>query len=489
MRPMRLEELLRSCGLEAPAAAAEREVRNITCDSRKVQAGDVFVAFPGLSSDGRDYLEDALGRGALCAVAEQGTLNRSGLPIVEVAGARKVYALLNHVRWGRVSDRLKMIGITGTNGKTTTAYLIEAMLNAFEPAALLGTICTRYRSGTDSVSREAEKTTQDPEDLQPFLSEGESNGVRAAVMEVSSHALDQERLAGMSFDAVLFTNFTQDHLDYHKTMEEYLRAKLKILSLRKPGAPVGFNADDPALSKIPEFIPGALGFGVSPQSEYRIRSAQTGLEGSRFELSGPGASLSVTTPLVGLHNIYNTAGALTLLLALGYRPEPMLEALQSFGGVPGRLERIDAGQEFGVFVDYAHTPDGLKRVLSAVKPFTRGRVLLLFGCGGDRDRSKRALMARAAEAVADRVLLTSDNPRNERPLDIVREIQSGFSAGFDRYEVEIDRRKAIRRILLSALPGDVVLVAGKGHENYQIIGKEKLPFSDPEECRRVLSGR
>lgn len=482
-----LHAILRRAGVSFdPGAVRDREVSAVVCDSRKVVPGCVFVAIRGTQSDGHSFAAEALARDAAAIVTEaEGFL--PGSPVVRVPNARRAYAEWNHLLWGEPSRQLKTLAVTGTNGKTTTAFLASHLLSRKMRPILLGTI----RYAFEDQVLESTHTTPDPDVLQPWLARMAARGADSVVLEASSHALEQERLAGMDFDGAVFTNLTQDHLDYHGTLERYLEAKQKLFTLLRPRGTAWVNADDPSAPKVLERVCGsARTFGVRAEADLRAEAIRSDLKGSEFEVRFEGRRYVVRTQLLGLHNIYNILGALGLAVSAGMTLDEAIPALASFKGVPGRLERVPSEQGFELFVDYAHTPDGIENVLSAVRPYAKRKLLVLFGCGGDRDRTKRPKMAAAVERFADRVIVTSDNPRTENPREIIREITAGFSAGYAaRTAVQVDRARAIRQILLEARPDDVVLLLGKGHEEVQIIGKERFPFSDRDEAIKALGGR
>ncbi len=482
-----LHTLLRRFGAAFdPSSVPDKEVSAVVCDSRKVVPGCVFVAVRGSGSDGHAFAAGALSAGAAAIVTERADFMPGG-PVARVASARAAFAGLNHLLWGEPSKKLKTLAVTGTNGKTTTAFLVAHILQRKLRPILLGTI--RYAFEDEVL--ESTHTTPDPDVLQPWMARMAARGADSVVLEASSHALEQDRLQGMDFDGALFTNLTQDHLDYHATFENYLAAKKKLFGMLRPNGLAIVNADDAA---APAVLAAAskfrrLTFGIREQADLRAEAIRSDLKGSEFAVRFEGRGYVVRTQLLGLHNIYNILGALGLAMAAGMPLEESVPAIANFKGVPGRLERVPSDQGFELFIDYAHTPDGMDNVLSAVRPYAQRKLLVLFGCGGDRDRTKRPRMAASAERYADSILVTSDNPRTENPREIIREITAGFSAGCKKVQVQADRARAIRQILLEARPGDVVLLLGKGHEEVQIIGKEKFKFSDREEALKALRGR
>lgn len=460
-------------------------VAGVVCNSRKVVPGSIFVAVRGTHQNGEDFIPEAIKNGARIILSKDEISVDQNISLVRVQDPRHAYAVLNHAFWGKPAHALRLVGITGTNGKTTSSWLLQEMLQEVFRCGLVGTI-----HQDDGKTRQASsQTTPDPDVLHPLFKRMVQNGCEAAVVEVSSHALDQNRLAGVFFDATLFTNLTQDHLDYHKTMEKYLESKAKLVKQMKPQGLVVLNDDEPHFKKLLRLpLERCLTYGTQEGSHFRATDIASDLEGSRFKLHFNGEMLDVTTSMVGRHNVYNILGAVATAHGLGVPLESCLRAVERFRGVPGRLERLETGLGFDLFLDYAHTEDGLYHVLSSVKPHVSRKLHLLFGCGGDRDKDKRAKMARVAEQFADRVIVTSDNPRTENPRRIAQDVREGFTKDFNHFQIQLDRRKGLRQALLEARSGDVVVVAGKGHEDYQIVGSQRIHFSDKEECLRILRG-
>ncbi|MGH7393656.1 MAG: UDP-N-acetylmuramoyl-L-alanyl-D-glutamate--2,6-diaminopimelate ligase [Candidatus Rokuibacteriota bacterium] len=466
-------------------------VTGIADDSRRVASGDCFVAVPGLRHDARRFVPEAVARGAALVVTEGGAL--PGLPVAQVlvGSAREALGRLAGAYHGHPSRRLTVVGITGTNGKTTTSYLVEALLQACGfKTGVIGTI--QYRLGDRTLP--AGQTTPDALALQAMLAAMVEDGVRGVAMEASSHALAQGRIEGLTIDVAVFTNLTQDHLDFHGTLPEYRRAKRRLFELLerspRPGRTAVVNADDPAGREMTRGLSvPVLTFGLRPGASVHAREWSSTLEGVRLRADTPRGELALVSPLIGEHNVMNLLGAIGVGLALGLAPDAVARALGPVGAVPGRFEQVREGQPFLVVVDYAHTPDALERVLATARKLTVGRLAVVFGCGGDRDRGKRPLMGEIAARVADRVWVTSDNPRSERPEAIVEEIAGGArrAAGEPgRIVTRTDRRAAIEDALGWARAGDTVVIAGKGHETYQIIGGETLPFDDRAVARQAL---
>jgi UDP-N-acetylmuramoyl-L-alanyl-D-glutamate--2,6-diaminopimelate ligase len=466
------------------------EVAGVREDSRQVRQGDLFVARPGTKADGAQFVADAKARGAV-AVVSQTPLPKASSPLPQVivpdsGAAASVLANLFH---GSPGEKVRVLAVTGTNGKTTTTYLIRHLLSKIKTrCGLIGTV----EIDDGRTRREATMTTPAATDIAELLASMRDKGCRACAIETSSHALDQGRVAGVPFAGAAFTNLTGDHLDYHKTMENYAAAKAKLFASLHPSAVAVVNAADKWSPKMVENCQGrVLRFGFGKNADYTARDTSYTAQGSQFVLHTPDGRAEVSLPMVGKHNVENALAAAALVGEVcGLSVHQLAGGLRDAQGAPGRLQAVRVGQPFAVLVDYAHTDDALDNVLSALKPLCRGRLRVLFGCGGDRDRTKRPRMARTAEKWADAVYVTSDNPRTEDARSILNEIASGFSPeGVRKTIVEIDRRRAIEAVLSDAQANDVVLIAGKGHENYQIIGTEKHHFDDVEEATRFLQAR
>ncbi|MGH7414198.1 MAG: UDP-N-acetylmuramoyl-L-alanyl-D-glutamate--2,6-diaminopimelate ligase [Candidatus Rokuibacteriota bacterium] len=474
-------------------------VTGIAYDSRKLAAGELFVAIPGFKDDGRRFAADAVGRGAAVVVAEGADpLPGSATARILVPSSREALARLADAYHDHPSRRLTVVAITGTNGKTTTSLLVEALLGAGgRPTGVIGTI--QYRVG--SQAEPAGQTTPEALELQSLLARMVRAGVGGAAMEVSSHALALHRVDGIALDVAVFTNLTQDHLDFHRTIEAYRDAKARLFALlaasRKPKRAAVVNTDDPAGAAMlgaAAADPGVrpITFGLHGPAELRPRRWESGVDGTRLEVVSSRGPIDIASPLVGEHNVMNLLGAVGVGLALDMEPGQIGETLSRVATVPGRFERVEAGQPFLVVVDYAHTPDALERVLTTARKLlgAGGRLGVVFGCGGDRDRGKRPIMGGIAARLADRAWVTSDNPRSERPEAILAEIETGIppeAAG--RHESTADRRRAIEAAVGWGREGDVVVIAGKGHETYQIIGAETLDFDDREVARAALRER
>ena len=462
-------------------SALDPEVGGVRYDSRRVAAGDIFVALRGETADGRAFIPEAIARGAAAIVSDRPA--PAGTPPsvawVCVENPRRALALLSARRAGNPAERMVLAGVTGTNGKTTTTVLLEALLAARHgKAGFLGTVA--YRTGRRELP--ALRTTPESPDVQDLLAEMAGAGVAAAAIEVSSHALALERVTGRLFDLAVFTNLTRDHLDFHGDMESYFRAKKRLFAMRKPGAPAVVNADDEYGRRLTaEIAPPIVTYSASGRREARVRAAavRCDLAGTALEVEHPGGRFPVSSPLLGRFNVENLLAAAAAGLALEMPPERIAAALASVRRVPGRLEPVEAGQPYTILVDYAHTEDALKRLLAAVRELTDRKIVLVFGCGGDRDRGKRAPMGEVAGRMSDIPIATSDNPRSEDPEAILSEIEKGLAAsGATKYLKITDRREAIRTAIGLANPGMVVVIAGKGHETTQVIGEKELPFDD-----------
>jgi UDP-N-acetylmuramoyl-L-alanyl-D-glutamate--2,6-diaminopimelate ligase len=472
-------------------------VTGVAYDSRKVRPGNLFVAVPGLKQDGRRYIGEALGRGAAAVVVEPpDPLAGSSTARIVVPSTRAALARLADAYFEHPSRALTVVGITGTNGKTTSSLLVDALFAARGlRTGVIGTI--EYRIGNEA--QPAGQTTPEAVELNALLAEMVSARVSAVAMEVSSHALALHRVDGIEFDVAVFTNLTQDHLDFHVTFEAYRLAKARLFALlaagAKPRRTAVINADDPAGRAMVEGLDvPTIRFGLGPSADVRPRQLISGTDGIRMDVQTPRGAVEIASRLVGEHNAMNLLGAVSVGLALDMDLAAISHALAGVTAVPGRFERVEAGQPFLVVVDYAHTPDALERVLTTARKLVTppGRLSVVFGCGGDRDRGKRPIMGAIAARLADRVWITSDNPRSERPEAIIDEIAAGIETAGSRAEAPValpDRREAIGRAVAEARAGDVVVIAGKGHETYQLIGGAVLPFDDRDVARAALAGR
>lgn len=465
------------------------EVRGISCNSKDVRNGYIFVAVKGARDDGSRFIAEAVRNGACAVIAQEtGAQDRARsrdipVPFITVTDARAMAGRLASRFYGDPCDHIKTVGVTGTNGKTTITYLLEAVLAASgRHPAVIGTINYRFKGMViPSVN-----TTPGPVELNALLADMVSMGADFALMEVSSHALDQGRTSSLTFHSALFTNLTQDHLDYHKTMEAYAQAKAKLFRQIEPPAFAVLNADDAAYRLMSAHVRGdVITYAIDAHADIRAANIRYALDGTVFDVTTPGGTFAVRSPLIGRHNVYNISAVMAWAWKEGLDRDAVVRSVGDCHGAPGRLQRIDTGSRgFHVFVDYAHTEDALRNTLNALRGLADTRILLVFGCGGDRDALKRPAMGRAACELADYAVLTNDNPRSEDPMRILDQIQAGMTG--KNYCVVPDRREAISRALSLARPGDTVLVAGKGHEAYQILGDQTIPFDDAQEIRQCL---
>jgi UDP-N-acetylmuramoyl-L-alanyl-D-glutamate--2,6-diaminopimelate ligase len=473
---MRLEELIPG----VPPAARQVEVSGLAYDNRAVTPGTLFFCVPGFTRDGHEFAADAIARGAVALVVERPLI--LDVPQIRVKSVREAMAPAAARFYRDPTAQLLVGGVTGTNGKTTSAFLLRAILEADgRRTGLLGTV-TSVIAGEE---RPVVRTTPEAIDLQHTFREMLDSGDEACAMEVSSHALALHRADAIHFAVAIFTNLTQDHLDFHPTMEHYYRAKRRLFLDSGPRHSV-VNVDDRYGARLASELDDPLTFALDRAATYRAIDVSTGIEGSRFSVQAPDGVIALTLPLRGRFNVYNALGAFAAGRALGASAETCALAIETAGQVPGRFELIDVGQDFAVLVDYAHTPDSLENVLRAARGLTRGRLHVVFGCGGDRDRGKRPLMGGIATRLADRVMVTSDNPRSEDPEAIIDEILAGAGPGVEH---DPDRRQAIARAIARAHGGDVVVIAGKGHEQGQEFeGGRKVPFDDATVVRELLQG-
>lgn len=474
-----ITELLRGTGATA-LGEDDVVVSGVSYRSSAVAPGDAFFCVRGFVHDGHDHVPEAAARGAAALVVERPV--DSALPQFLVPDTRQALAHASAAFFGHPSRALDVIGITGTNGKTTTTYLVERILAcAGRSTGLIGTVETRVAGD----ARPAQRTTPESADLHALLAEMRDAGVDACAMEVSSHAIDLHRVDAVHFAVAAFTNLTQDHLDFHHTLDEYLRVKRRLLTDFDCRHRV-INIDDPFGLGIAHDVAGAITVGRVRDALVRAADEEADPHGTVFTLETANGRTRLRLPLAGAYNVSNALVAAGCALALDVPLEAIREGLETAPQVPGRLERIECGQPFTVVVDYAHTPDSLEKAIAALRPLTAGRLIVVFGCGGDRDPDKRPVMGRVAGRSADHTILTTDNPRSEDPVGIILAIEDGMRAVNGSYEVVVDRARAIERAIAGARPGDTVLIAGKGHEDYQIFADRVVHFDDREVARRVL---
>lgn len=486
---MKLEQLAKKLTLlETLNWKPSLEVQSVISDSRRVKQGDLFVACPGPQTDGYGHLAEAFQKGARVGVGEQpfsGSLPE-GTVYLRVADAREALGHFLNQFYDHPSKKLQLIGITGTNGKTTIAYLLNYLLASRRPSAYIGTLGVKTSRREEPLSN----TTPGAEELFGLLAKLVRQGIRTVAMEVSSHALDQKRVWDLQFELAIFTQLTPEHLDYHRSLENYFQAKRLLFNQPPRPKKMLINKDSPYGARLLRECPNAKSFSLKESTDYRARNVNTTFEANEFVFEGPRGQCAFRSTLPFIHNVANILSVLASLDMMGLNPADFRESLEEFPGVPGRLEKIEANG-FTVFVDYAHTPDAFEHILSEAKRLQPRRILTLFGCGGDRDPFKRPAMTRIACHYSDLVILTTDNPRTEDPTQIIREMRKGLPGTTPLPNVlEItDRREAIHELLTLAEPGDVLFILGKGHEDYQILGTERVHFDDREVVREFLKKR
>ena len=474
---MRLDEIKKELKIAKASNYKDVEITGITQDSRKVRGGYLFCAYRGTNLDGYSFIGSAIENGAAAVIAERKEIVPEKIPLIIVEDGRKALADASACFFGYPSRDVDVIGVTGTNGKTTTAYIINSIFGAAGHACgLLGTIS--YRIGKRNIP--ADVTTPESVDVESFLAEMRDAGIRKAVMEVSSHALDQSRVRGIIFKCAVFTNLSSEHLDYHISKEAYEDAKSILFKELPEDSRAIININDEAGRRmIARTAAKVTTFGLGTPADLTARIKEISLEGTDFEILAKGLTIDVKTSLIGEHNVYNILAAASCGLEFDVDSDKIKEGIEAVKAVPGRLERVSEAKDFAVFVDYAHTDDALNSVLSFIRPLAKGRLMVVFGCGGDRDKQKRPRMGAVVEKYADRAWITNDNPRTEDPLEIIEHIKSGI-VDMSRFRVEPDRAAAIAAALSSTAKGDVVIIAGKGHETYQKLKDKVIPFDDRE---------
>jgi len=486
---MKLQELLKTLHQITPYQGENPEITSIENDNRKVQKGSLFICIKGYTVDGHDFAKSAVENGAAAILAERPL--SVNVPVIIVRDTTRAMAVLADAFYGQPTKELHLVGITGTNGKTTTSHLIEKIFadNGYK-TGLIGTMYTKI---ADEIL-ETKNTTPESLTLQKTFKQMTSVGVNAAIMEVSSHALDLGRVHGCDYDVAVFTNLTQDHLDYHKTMDEYRRAKSLLFAQLgntydhgKPKFAV-LNADDSASDMFRRSTAAhVITYGIDNEADIRAVHIDMSSSGTKFELKAAGETYPIQIQLVGKFSVYNVLASVAASLVSGISLPAIIDSLETVKGVPGRFELVHAGQDYTVIVDYAHTPDSLENVLKTIQQFAKKRIFVVVGCGGDRDRTKRPIMAQIACRLATDPIFTSDNPRSEDPLAILEEMESGVKG--QQYQVIPDRKEAIRTAVKHATSGDVILIAGKGHETYQIIGGVVHDFDDRLVAREAIEER
>ena len=490
---MQLQALLSKVPTRAARGPLDTEITSLCYDSRQAKPGALFVALRGEKVDGHDYLAQAVAQGAAGAVVEHDTdAVPANVACVEVTSTRAALPAIAAAFYHQPASKLRLCGVTGTNGKTTTTYLLKHICErAMLRCGLIGTV--RYEIGDEIIP--STHTTPQALDLQALLAQMRDAGCKAAVMEVSSHALAQERVGGIEFDAAVFTNLTQDHLDFHRSLQAYFDAKARlfteILPQQTKKRPVAIvNVDDKYGAELCQLLPKnvrLITYGVGNKADFRASNFKTEAAGTSYQLDAQERSFLVRLPLIGRFNIYNSLAALAASTAMGVQLRAAVLSLATAPAVPGRVQLVPAKRNFQVYVDYAHTDDALTNVVRTLRELNPRRLIVVFGCGGDRDKSKRPLMGRAAEQGADLSIITSDNPRSEDPEAIIRDIKKGFQG--NNYEAIADRRAAIERAVSLAQPRDIILIAGKGHENYQQFAKTTVTFDDVQVAKSAIESR
>ncbi len=486
-----LSEIFQGAQATVPDAAERIEIRQVTCDSRKVRPGAIFFALPGVKANGNTFVQDAIQRGAMVIASEEPepAEARTGVVWIQVREPRKALAIAAANFYEHPASALQLVAVTGTNGKTTTASLVDAMVKASgAKTGLFGTISYHTPLG----DYPAPNTTPESVDLQGFLAEIRDASGKYAVLEASSHALSMDRLWGCHFKVAVFTNLTREHMDYHKTFEDYFTAKKRLFEGTGAGAPevAVLNTDDEFGKRLAGLAKKTVSYGLEPGADITTKKFQLNFDGLSFTAQTPNGKVHIVSRLVGRINVYNLLAAIGAAQALGLSNEIIEKGIQNLESVSGRFQQIDQGQPFVVIVDYAHTDDALANLIRTARELNpNGRIITLFGCGGLKDRTKRPVMGEVTGRLSDLTILSNDNPRSEDPLKIINDIIVGLQKTAGKYLIELDREKAIGMAMDEARAGDIVLLAGKGHENYQILADRTLEFDDREIARRALRER
>jgi len=481
------------------------EITGIACDSKALRPGGMFIALKGSRVNGADFIDEAIERGASAILLDAGNngIFKRGSTFIYALDPRIALAQVSQAYFNDISAKMRLIGVTGTNGKTTITYLLESMFKSRNDAVgVIGTV--NYRFGHRLIP--AVNTTPGILELYSLLSSMYKEKIKTCVMEISSHSLEEARVETLQFDAAIFTNLTREHLDFHKNMDAYLNAKLRLFQKINKGGFAVINTDDPASEKIIKHVKeNVITYGIERKADIMAKDIDLSCNGIKFRLfvssrlvpklrdsleqyssSEVEKNIEIQSNLIGRHNVYNILAACGAGLAIGMDLKDIKKGVEALKGLPGRLENISCGQNFSVYVDYAHTEDGLEKVLKSLAELKPRRLISVFGCGGSRDRSKRPAMGKISAELSDMVVITSDNPRNEEPMDIINEIVKGIGPEKDNYIIEPDRFKAIKKAVAQAQEGDIVLVAGKGHETYQIFKDTTIPFDDREVVKKIL---
>jgi len=490
-RSVKLSEVLKGVEASVPPAAGELDIRQVTCDSRKVHPRALFFALHGAKADGNAFIREAVAHGAVAIVSEDAApaAMPSSLTWIRVPEARKVLAMAAANFFEHPANALRLVAVTGTNGKTTTTSLVDSIIKVSgAKTGLFGTIAYHTPLG----DYPAPNTTPESVDLQGFLAEIRDAGGRYAVLEASSHSLAMDRLWGCHFAAAVFTNLTRDHMDYHKNFDDYFAAKLRLFQGTGAGAPDAavINVDDAYGKRLVGLTKNAVTYGLESAAQLTTKKFQLTFSGLSFTAQTPNGKVQVESPLVGRINVYNILAAIGAAQALGPSNEVIETGIRNLKSVSGRFQPIDLGQPFAVIIDYAHTDDALENLIRTARELNpKGRIITLFGCGGGKDRTKRPVMGEVSGRLSDLTILSSDNPKMEDPLKIISDVVVGLQKTSGKYAIEPDRERAIRLAIDEARSGDMILLAGKGHENYQIVGDQTLPFDDREVARQALRER
>lgn len=483
---MKLSDLIKDIDADIICGSTDIDIKNLTIDSRKAAEGTLFVCIYGIHTDGHKYIPSAFDSGCRAVICERDVDDLpDGITALRVDNSRRALAAVAKVFYGDPSKRFELIGVTGTNGKTSTTYFMESVLNTIKrKTAVIGTVEIRL-GGEKLPVHLATSTTPDTIELNELFKLMADKGTQDVVMEVSSHSLELKKVDGVDFDVAVFTNLTQDHLDFHKTMENYAAAKARLFTMCKKGV---VNIDDPwSDTMIKAATCPVTTFGIDKAADVRAVNVEYYMDKSTFDVDINGSTYSFELHVPGRFSVYNALGVIAAALAMGIAPDTVREGINAIKGVPGRIQNVPNNRGFNVIVDYAHTPDGIENILKAVREFTKGNIITVFGCGGDRDRTKRPIMGRLAAELGDISIITSDNPRSEEPMDILKEIETGVKPVTDRYELIVDRREAIYRAVSIAKPGDSVVIAGKGHEDYEIFKDKTIHFDDVEVAEEALN--
>ncbi len=486
---MKLSTILEGIDYIQVAGSKDQEIQGISFDSRKTKAGDLFICISGLKSDGHDFVQQAVDRGAVALLVERKIDVAPNVAVVQLPNTRTVMPIVASNFYEKPSHFIKLIGVTGTNGKTTTTHLIKAILEEWgKKVGIMGTLYSRVGNYEKVLSN----TTPESSDIEEFLSIVKSKRGQYAVMEVSSHALDMGRVDELKFHCAVFTNLTQDHLDYHLTMENYRNTKLKLFNMLDPAqGQFGIaNTDDPAADYFIRAASDHITYGINTDADVQAADIKFSLKGSQFKVIYGKHQFDIDMKLIGRFSIYNALAAIAFALKEGIDEDVIKRALSKVSGVAGRFEQVDCGQDFTVIVDYAHTPDGLENILKTGREILENRLITVFGCGGDRDKTKRPLMGKIAAQYSDFCIVTSDNPRSEDPEAIIDDIIPGLQqVENSHYAKIIDRREAIHQAICLAKKGDLIIIAGKGHETYQLVKDQVLDFDDRLVAAEFLKGK